>query len=74
MMTSAKVVEMSVTTTDSVSPSLDYCHPDDQTIRSNVIPSPPSHPPPFFDTVHDDFFLYPISFSESYKPPIWFHL
>ena len=73
-MTSAKVVGISVTTTDSVSPSQDYCHPDDQTTRSNVIPTPPSHPPPSFDTVHDDFFfLYPISFSESYKPPIWFH-
>ena len=55
-MTSAKVVEMSVTTTESVSPSQDYCHPDDQTTRSNVIPTPPSHSPPFFDTVHDDFF------------------
>ena len=57
-MTSAKVVEMSVTTTDSVSPSQDYCHPDDQTTRSNVIPTPPSYSPPSFDTVHDDFFFY----------------
>ena len=30
MMTSAQVVEMSVTTTDN-SPSQDYTHPDDQT-------------------------------------------
>ena len=37
MMTSAQVVETSVTTTDN-SPSQDYNHPDDQTTLLHVIP------------------------------------
>ena len=37
MMTSAQVVETSVTTTDN-SPSQDYTHPDDQTTLLHVIP------------------------------------
>ena len=36
MMTSAQVVETSVTTTDN-SPSQDYTHPDDQTTLSLLI-------------------------------------
>ena len=36
MMTSAQVVETSVTTTDN-GPSQDYAHPDDQTTLLNVI-------------------------------------
>ena len=37
MMTSAQVVETSVTTTDN-SPSQDYTHPDDQTTLLHVTP------------------------------------
>ena len=37
MMTSAQVVEMSVTTTDN-SPSQDYTHPDHQTTLLHVTP------------------------------------
>ena len=38
MMTSAQVVETSVTTTDN-SPSQDYTHPDDQTTLLHVTPA-----------------------------------
>ena len=37
MMTSAQVVERSVTTTDK-SPSQDYTHPDDHMILSHITP------------------------------------
>ena len=37
MMTSAQIVETSVTTTDN-SPSQDYTHPDDQTTLSRATP------------------------------------
>lgn len=36
ILTSAEVVETSVTTTDN-SPSYDYTHPDDQTIVSKLL-------------------------------------
>ena len=42
MMTSAQVVETSVTTTDN-SPSQDYTRPDDQTTLSHVILSTASN-------------------------------